>query len=242
MAARHTSAQTFEAVLEKTGDRLNWTIVRIPLDVAKVWGTRGQLKVRGEVNGFPFRTSLFPTGHGRHMMMVNKQMQAGGRTQVGMKARFRMEPDMATREVNTPNELLQVLKESKRLAKYFDSLNYSTRNELAKWIGQGKQGETRTRRAEQLAERLMQTMDAERELPPLLQLAFNQNPRAREGWEKMPPGQRRAHLFGIFYYRNPESRDRRVAKAIEAMLEYAEKSRNPRAKASPADHGDSGVF
>lgn len=234
MAAQRNSAKSFEAVLERTADRLNWTIIRVPLDLAKIWGTRGQLRVRGEVNGFPFRTSLFPTGDGRHMMIVNKEMQAGARTQPGMKARFRIEPDTAVREVQPPKELLQILRESKRLARYFDSLNYSTRNYIAKWIGQGKQMETRSRRAEQIAERLMQTMEAERELPPLLQRTLNNNPKAREGWEKMPPGQRRAHLFGIFYYRNPESRDRRVATAIEAMLEYAEKDRRPRGKASRA--------
>jgi len=39
----------------------------------------------------------------------------------------------------------------------------------------------------------------------------------------MPPSHRRAHLFGITYYRNPESRARRVAKAVEMMVEYAEK-------------------
>ena len=42
----------------------------------------------------------------------------------------------------------------------------------------------------------------------------------------MPPSHRRNHLLSIFYYRNPESRARRVAKAVEMMLEYAEKHGN----------------
>ena len=52
--------KTFRAALERIQSRLGWTIIRIPFDVAKVWGTRGQLRVKGEINGFAFRTSLFP--------------------------------------------------------------------------------------------------------------------------------------------------------------------------------------
>ncbi len=225
VASLRPVAKTFDALLEASGDRLNWTIVRVPLDVAKVWGVRGQLKVKGEINGFSFRTSLFPTGKGGHILMVNKKMQAGGKARLGAIARFRLEPDTSPREVSPPAEWLRILRTSKTLEKYYDSLNYSTRREIAKWIAEGKQGETRRRRADQMAERLMQVMEGERELPPVLQVALQRNPKARAGWELMPASHRRWHLFGIFGYRNPESRARRLAKAVEAMLEYAGKRR-----------------
>ncbi len=79
--------------------------------------------------------------------------------------------------------------------------------------------------AEQIAERLLATMEAERELPPVLQVAFARNHRAREGWERMSPSRRRMHLLGIFYYRNPEARARRVAKAVQDTDELADKRR-----------------
>ena len=216
---------------------LGWVIIRIPLDVHKVWGVRGQLKVRGDLRsagdpprraaGFPFRTSLFPTGRGYHFLMVNKQMQRGAGVRPGMTARFCMEPDTEERLVTVPAELTQVMKTSKRLAKYYASFNYSTRREIAKWVGEGKQAETRHRRAEQMAVRLMETLEAERgDLPPVLRLALARNPQARAGWQRMPPSQRRFHLLGISGYRNPESRARRVAKAVEEMLKYAEKRRS----------------
>jgi uncharacterized protein YdeI (YjbR/CyaY-like superfamily) len=223
MPKAQSAAKTFDAVLERGGDRLNWTIIRVPLDVARIWGKRGQLKVTGEMNGFSFRTSLFPTGQGSHIMIVNKKMQAGGKTAPGMKARFRMEPDTAPREVAPPPEWTRVLRESKRLKKFYESLNFSTRREIARWIGGAKHSETRERRAEQMAERLMLVMEGERELPPVLAAALARNPIARAGWNAMPPSHRRSHLFGIFGYNNPESRARRVAKAVEAMVEYAEK-------------------
>lgn len=191
-------ARTFQAVLERGGDRLGWTIVRIPLDVEKIWGKRGQLKVAGEINRFAFRTSLFPTGQGSHIMIVNKKMQSGGKTALGMKAQFRLQPDTAPRELTAPAEWTRILGQSKRLAKYYESLNFSTRREIGRWIGGAKHAETRQRRAEQMAERMMLVMEAERELPPVLAAAFARNPKTRVGWDLMPPSHRRFHLFGIF--------------------------------------------
>ena len=223
MPAAKTAVKTFDAVLEHSGNSLNWIIIRAPFNVFKVWGTRSQLKVTGEINGFAFRSALFPTRAGVHFLIVNKSMQAGGKTQPGMKARFRLQPDTAPRENAPPAEFVRVLAGSKRLQKYFQSLTGSTRYWIARWIAEGKQSATRVRRSEQMAERLFETMEAERELPPLLQITLAQNPKAKAGWQLMPPANRRAHLLGIFGYRNPASRARRLAKAMEEMVQYAEK-------------------
>ncbi len=231
MSSARSVAKTFDAPLQRTGDRLNWVVIRVPFDAAKLWGRRGQIKVKGDIRpagskaaGFAFRTSLFPDGRGNHFMMVNKQMQKGAGVRPGRTAHFRMEPDTEKREVSQPGELLRVLRQSKALARFYESLSYSTRSEIAKWILAAKQKQTRLRRSEQMAERLMETMEAERELPPLIKVALTLNPKARAGWARMPAGRRRGELLGIFYYRNPESRARRVAKAIAAMEEYAEKN------------------
>jgi uncharacterized protein YdeI (YjbR/CyaY-like superfamily) len=67
----------------------------------------------------------------------------------------------------------------------------------------------------------MATMEAERELPPILKLAFAREPRALAGWQRMSPSHRRGHLLAIFYYRSPEARDRRISKTIEDALAFA---------------------
>lgn len=226
-------SKTFEAVLERTPDRLRWVIARIPFDAAKLWGKRGQIRIEGEINGFAFRTTLFPTGEGRHFLIVNKKMLSGGKTTPGLAAKFRLQPDTTPRVVAPPSaELLRELGESKRLLKFFESLNTARRNEIAKWIAEAKNEETRRRRSRQIAERLMETMEAERELPPIMQLAFRQNPRAAEQWQRMSPSHRRAHLFGIFYYRTPEARANRLQKCVEEMLERAEKVRSGKGSVS----------
>jgi len=212
-------SKKFEAGLEHTHDRLRWVTARLPFDTVKVWGTRGQIKVRGEINGFSFRTTLFPTGQGGHFLIVNKRMLAGGRTAPGLTAKIQLTPDSTPRTpVPESQELLRELAQSKRLLKYYESLSNSWKNNISKWMAQGKQVETRVRRARRLAERLLETMEAERELPPMMELAFRQNPLAREKWERMPFSHRRQHLFSIFHYREPESRARRIARTIDEML------------------------
>lgn len=218
-----SSSRTFEATLQRSGDKLNWVIIRVPFDVQKVWGTRGQLKIKGEINGFPLRTSLFPDGKGNHIMMVNKKMQRGGAAFTGSKARFRLEPDTAERVAKVPTELQRVLKQSKPLERYFNSLNYSMRRWIGDEISARKQPASRARRAEQVGVWLMEALEAEHELPPLLRIALSNNAKAQAGWELMTPSHRRQHLLGIFYPRSPESRQRRLQKAVEMMREYAEK-------------------
>jgi uncharacterized protein YdeI (YjbR/CyaY-like superfamily) len=200
-------------------------VIEIPFDVSKIWGVRGQLRVKGEINGFPFRTSLFPSGDGRHFMIVNKRMQSNGKVRPGMEAQFRMEPDTEPRTVPIVPELDQVLRQSKRLQLFYKSLTPSARSEIARYISGAKQEETRRRRADQLALRLMETMDAEVELPPAMRQVMARNPLAAKGWERMSRSHRRMHLLGIFYYRNWDSRMRRIEKAVAEMVEYADQAR-----------------
>ncbi len=220
------AAKRFEARLERLRSSLNWIIVRIPFDAAKVWGLRGQIKVKGEINGFAFRTSLFPTREGWHFLLVNKRMQKGARAFEGNLARLQMELDREERTVTIPEELKRLLSQDRSLRRWCDELNYSTRNDIAKWITEPKSAEARARRAEQIAERLLSVMDAERELPPVLQVAFARHPRAREGWDGMSASRRRGHLFGIFYYRTPDAQARRIDKMLEDATALAEKMRD----------------
>jgi hypothetical protein len=68
-------------------------------------------------------------------------------------------------------------------------------------------------------------MEAEQELPPLIQREFARVPHALEGWTRMSATQRRGQLLSIFYYRDPESRLRRILKTAKTAAECAEKKR-----------------
>lgn len=219
-----TGTQNFEAPLERLRSRLNWVVAYIRFDAAKVWGLRGQIKVKGQINGFAFRTCLFPSRDGRHFLLINKGMQKGARVGEGNSARFEIDLDREKRVVKIPGPLHVLLKQERSLRRWYDGLTPSVRNDIAKWITDPKSQEARTRRAEQMAERLFAVMDAERELPPILLLAFGRNPRARFGWEAMSPSRRRAHLFGIFYYRTPDAQGRRIGKMLDDAASFAERA------------------
>jgi uncharacterized protein YdeI (YjbR/CyaY-like superfamily) len=215
--------KSFEAVLERLRSNLGWVIVWIPFNVQKVWGTRGMFLVKGEINGFAFRTSLFPTRNGEHFLLVNKKMQAGAHVSEGSTAEFFLEPDTEERVVVVPTELRRILAEDKSFRRWFEALSYSIRKWICDWVTQPKSIASRVRRAEQVAEQLFSAMEAERDLPPALKLAFTRDPRALDGWNLMSPSHRRGQLIAIFYYRSPEARARRLDKVLAEAIALAEK-------------------
>ena len=219
-----SQARKFSATLEKLRSGLGWVIIRVPFDVKKAWTNRVRLRVRGEINGYAFRTSLFVAREGGHILLVNHRMQEGAGVRVGHTAKFRLEPDLEERTAEAPASLKKYLAEDRELRRWYEALPHSLRCEIAKWIDDPESAASRARRAEQMAERLLATMEAEQELPPILKVAFAKSAKARAGWDSMTIAQRRRYLMAVFYYRNPDSRTRRVAKVIEDAELRAEKA------------------
>ena len=224
-----STTKYFKAVLEPLRNALGWVIARVPFDPDRAWPKRRGLRVRGEIEGFAFRTSLFAfSGGAGHFLLVNKKMQAGAKARVGDLVRIRLEPDLAERAVVTPPELERAMKGDRRLPKWFAGLPGSIRKEAGDWVTQPKSDASRQKRAEQMAVRLLLALEGETETPPILQTAFQRQPLARKGWEAMTPLQRRRQLLFVFYCETAEARERRAAKAVEEALRVARK--NPRAK------------
>ena len=229
--------KTFRARLELVKDYMNWTVVRVPFDTALVWPEMLRRRVRGTINGVDFRTSLLAIAKGQgDSIVVYKKLQREARVRPGDEVEIRLEPDLEERPVVIPEEFAQILKAEPELRRWFQGkLSQSDRGWIGYFIGQAKSAETRERRAEQMAERLMLTMEGELETPPILKLAFQRQPLARQGWEAMTEVQRRRHLLGIFYYRTPEGQARRVEALIDEAVTRAEKARGTRRTAEGKD-------
>jgi len=227
-----STRQRYRALLEPVGNNLNWVIARLPFAPEKVWKTRQGKGVKGTINGFAFRTSLFGSAAKGHCVLVNKAMQKGAQAYAGEMAEFVLEPDLEERKAAVPPELAKLLKQDRALARWFEALSYSMRRFIGDAVREPKSAETRQRRAEQMAERMMLAMEGEKILPPILQVAFRREPHAQAGWKAMTPIQRRNHLLGIFYYQSPEARERRTQKAVAEALRVAgieAPSSNPKA-------------
>jgi uncharacterized protein YdeI (YjbR/CyaY-like superfamily) len=228
-----SAAKTFTALLEPDGTQLRWGIARVPFDIAKVWPERRGRRVRGDIEGFQFRTSLFPDPRGTgQILLVNKQMQAGAQARAGTKVRIRLEPDLEERPTIIPAELAKIFKCDRALRKWFDELSPSMRREIGKWVDEVKGEAVRQKRAEKIAERMMLAMEGEHAPPPILRQLFQREPKAQAGWNLLTPTQRRNQLLGIFYYETVEARERRAQKAVELALQAYEKNGKKQARAA----------
>jgi uncharacterized protein YdeI (YjbR/CyaY-like superfamily) len=218
------AARKFCAVIEPLSGGLGWVVARLPFDIDAAWEEMVRLRVKVEVGGEEFRTSLFPDAQrGGHFVLVNKKMQKAAGAKVGAMVDFTIAPDLEERTPTVPPELAKLLKPEKKLAKWYEGLSEPIRWEVAKWIDGVKSAEARQRRAEQIAERMMSTMEGEKELPPILEVAFRRVPAARKGWDAMTKTQRRQNLMAVFYYQSPEAREKRVGKVVEDCLKVAGK-------------------
>lgn len=147
---------SFEAVLIRPEGVGTWTYLDVPRAVTENFGTKGQIKVKGTVNGYPYRSTLIPHGDGSHYLVVGKPIRDQIHAAQGDIVQVTIEVDSAERMVGVPEDLEKALSLSPTAKEVFDQLAYSHRKEYIQWISSAKQPSTRQRRIEKTLEMLSQ--------------------------------------------------------------------------------------
>lgn len=123
-----------------------WTIAITPLDVKKLFGKAGHVRIKGTIDGFPFDdTSLMPMGTGEHCIAIRTSVRKAIRKEAGATIEIILEEDHA--ELKIPDELKEAFEASAEAEKMFNAYSPSHKRNYIRYITESKKKETREKRA-----------------------------------------------------------------------------------------------
>jgi hypothetical protein len=137
---------SFETTLVRPEGVGTWTFAPIPFDVESETGVKARLRVKGAIDGVPFKGTLLPTGSGGHFVVVNKDLRIKIGKSAGDKVSVAMEVDKSPVVVRVPKDLQSALNSRQKTLREFENMAPSHRKAYVRWIEDAKGKETRASR------------------------------------------------------------------------------------------------
>ena len=135
----------FEAQVQRAGDS---TILRLPDEASAKLPSRGQVAVKGVMNGHAFQAVLEPDGRRGHWLKVDKKLQRALAASEGDTVALKVEPTKDWPEPDMPEDFQTALADAPDISGLWKSITPMARWEWVRWINATKNLQTRERRVE----------------------------------------------------------------------------------------------
>jgi len=125
------------------------TVLRLPETASNHLPSRGQVAVRGTINGVQFQTVLEPDGNSGHWMRVDDTLQHAAGIGAGDTATLDIEVTKDWPEPSVPQDLAAALAAApQNIQDLWDETTPMARWEWVRWVNATKNPDTRSRRVD----------------------------------------------------------------------------------------------
>jgi len=126
-----------------------WTILQLPEKASLELPSRGQVMVKGTINGYPFDQVLEPDGRWGHWFKVNTKLQKNAGIHDGDIVTLEIEPSKDWPEPTIPVDFAKALKSApSSVQTLWTKITPMARWEWIRWVNATSVMETRERRVE----------------------------------------------------------------------------------------------
>jgi hypothetical protein len=139
---------SFEPVLLRPEGVGTWTYLNIPPEISSTFATKGQVRVKGSLNGFHLRSTALPSGDGSQYLVVGKEIRDQIHAHQGDKVLVTIELDLDERSVDIPQDLALALASRPEAKSAFEKMSFFHQKEYVDWVQSAKYAETRKSRIE----------------------------------------------------------------------------------------------
>jgi bacteriocin resistance YdeI/OmpD-like protein/uncharacterized protein DUF1905 len=125
------------------------TILRLPENASRGLPSRGQVAIRGTINGHDFETVVEPDGSFGHWIKVDRELQRAAAVNAGDTATLEIEPLYEWPEPTVPPDLKAALAAApQKIQEMWSDITPMARWEWVRWVNATNSPDTRKRRVE----------------------------------------------------------------------------------------------